>query len=63
MQANCSNQTNRRITAILYDTRGYVIKSFDWGYYNNAWDVDFSKEIDFNFTVVGEVMRWMTNAR
>lgn len=28
-----------------------------------AWDVDFSKEIDFNFTVVGEVMRWMTNAR
>ncbi len=28
-----------------------------------AWDVDFSKEIDFNFKVVGEVMRWMTNAR
>ena len=28
-----------------------------------AWDVDFSKDIDFDFKVIGEVMRWMTNAR
>lgn len=28
-----------------------------------AWDVDLDKEINFNFKIVGEVMRWMTNAR
>lgn len=28
-----------------------------------AWDVDLTKPADFDFKIIGEVMRWMTNAR
>lgn len=27
------------------------------------FEIDFSKEIDFDFIVVGEIIRWMTNSR
>lgn len=28
-----------------------------------AWDVDLNSDLNFDFSIIGEVMRWMTNAR